>query len=35
MVTEIVTLHVPFRIVKRNGRKEMLLPSDTPKGAAP
>lgn len=23
-----VTLHVPFRIVKRGGRKEMLLPRD-------
>ncbi|MFZ9683956.1 MAG: hypothetical protein ACO3BE_01050 [Gemmobacter sp.] len=23
---DIVTLHVPFRVVKRNGRKEMQLP---------
>ena len=25
-ITEIVTLHVPFRFVKRGGRKEMQLP---------
>ena len=25
---EIVTLHVPFRVVKRGGRKEMQLPPD-------
>ena len=25
-IPEIVTLHVPFRIVKRGGRKEMQLP---------
>ena len=25
-VSEIVTLHVPFRVVKRGGRKEMQLP---------
>lgn len=25
-ITETVTLHVPFRIVKRGGRKEMQLP---------
>jgi hypothetical protein len=25
-ITEIVTLHVPFRVVKRGGRKEMQLP---------
>ena len=25
-IPETVTLHVPFRIVKRGGRKEMLLP---------
>lgn len=25
-VPETVTLHVPFRVVKRGGRKEMLLP---------
>ncbi len=33
-VPETVTLHVPFRIVKRGGRKEMVLPSNTPEGAA-
>ncbi|MDA0962029.1 MAG: hypothetical protein O2898_03815 [Proteobacteria bacterium] len=26
---ETVTLHVPFRLVKRGGRKEMQLPPDT------
>lgn len=26
---ETVTLHVPFRIVKRGGRKEMQLPEET------
>ncbi len=26
LIPETVTLHVPFRIVKRGGRKEMLLP---------
>ncbi|MEE4211929.1 MAG: hypothetical protein V2I43_22005 [Parvularcula sp.] len=30
-VPETVTLHVPFRVVKRGGRKEMRLPD----GAAP
>ena len=25
-IPETVTLHVPFRIVKRGGRKEMQLP---------
>ena len=25
-ITETVTIHVPFRIVKRGGRKEMVLP---------
>ena len=25
-IPETVTLHVPFRVVKRGGRKEMLLP---------
>ncbi len=30
-IPETVTLHVPFRIVKRGGRKEMQLPD----GAAP
>ena len=28
-VPETVTIHVPFRIVKRGGRKEMQRPSDT------
>jgi hypothetical protein len=27
--TDTVTLHVPFRIVKRGGRKQMLLPPET------
>lgn len=26
-----VTLHVPFRVVKRGGRKEMRLPDDVPR----
>ncbi|AOZ69357.1 hypothetical protein LPB142_08555 [Rhodobacter xanthinilyticus] len=26
-IPETVTIHVPFRIVKRGGRKEMLLPA--------
>ena len=25
-----MTLHVPFRIVKRGGRREMQMPTDTP-----
>jgi hypothetical protein len=29
-IPETVTLHVPFRIVKRGGRKEMVLPPDAP-----
>ncbi len=28
-IPEVVTLHVPFRIVKRGGRKEMQMPNDT------
>lgn len=28
-VPETVTIHVPFRIVKRGGRKEVLLPEGT------
>jgi len=28
-IPETVTVHVPFRIVKRGGRKEMILPDDT------
>lgn len=28
-IPETVTLHVPFRIVKRGGRKEMQVPADT------
>ncbi len=28
LTPDTVTLHVPFRIVKRGGRKEMLLPQD-------
>ncbi len=27
-VSETITVHVPFRIVKRGGRKEMVLPLD-------
>jgi hypothetical protein len=26
MIPETITLHVPFRVVKRGGRKEMVLP---------
>ena len=29
-IPDTVTLHVPFRIVKRGGRKEMHLPADAP-----
>jgi hypothetical protein len=29
-IPETVTIHVPFRITKRGGRKEMLLPADAP-----
>jgi hypothetical protein len=29
-IAETVTLHVPFRIVKRGGRKEMQLPDGAP-----
>jgi len=29
-IPETVTLHVPFRVVKRGGRKEMQLPADAP-----
>ncbi len=29
-IPETVTIHVPFRLLKRGGRKEMLLPSDAP-----
>jgi len=29
-IPETVTLHDPFRIVKRGGRKEMVLPPDAP-----
>lgn len=28
-IPEIVTLHVPFRVMKRGGRKEMQLPEGT------
>ena len=28
-IPETVTIHVPFRLVKRGGRKEMVLPADT------
>lgn len=33
-IPETVTLHVPFRVVKRGGRKVMVLPGNTPEGAA-
>jgi hypothetical protein len=29
-IPETITIHVPFRIVKRGGRKEMQLPPDAP-----
>lgn len=29
-IPETVTLHVPFRVVKRGGRKEMQLPAGSP-----
>jgi len=29
-IPDTVTLHVPFRFVKRGGRKEMQLPADAP-----
>lgn len=29
-IPETVTIHVPFRIIKRGGRKEILLPADAP-----
>jgi hypothetical protein len=29
-IPETVTIHVPFRIIKRGGRKEMLLPANAP-----
>jgi hypothetical protein len=32
-IPETLTLHVPFRVVKRGGRKEIVLPSNTPEGA--
>ena len=32
---ETVTIHVPFQLVKRGGRKEILLPSDAPTGRQP
>jgi len=32
-IPETITIHVPFHIVKRGGRKEMVLPSNTPDGA--
>ena len=30
IIPETVTIHVPFRIVKRGGRKEMILPPGAP-----
>jgi len=29
-IPETITIHVPFRLVKRGGRKEMVLPADSP-----
>ncbi|MCA0871449.1 hypothetical protein LCL97_11475 [Seohaeicola saemankumensis] len=29
-IPETITIHVPFRVVKRGGRKEMQLPEGTP-----
>lgn len=29
-IPETMTLHVPFRVVRRGGRKEMVLPADVP-----
>lgn len=29
-IPETITVRIPFRIVKRGGRKEMMLPIDTP-----
>ena len=29
-IPDTVTIHVPFRIIKRGGRKEMQLPADVP-----
>ena len=29
-IPETITIHVPFRIVKRGGRKEMILPPGAP-----
>lgn len=30
-IPDIVTLHVPFRLVKRGGRKEICIPADAPR----
>ena len=30
-----VTIHIPFRIAKRGGRKEIRLPAETPQHRAP
>ena len=29
-ISDAVTVHVPFRIVKRGGRKEMVFPANAP-----
>lgn len=34
-IPETVTIHVPFRIVKRGGRKEMQLPEGAPSQRSP
>lgn len=34
-VPEAVTIHVPFRVVKRGGRKEMVLPEGTAQARQP
>jgi len=33
-ISDIVTLHVPFRVVKSGGRKEMQLPEGAPSSRA-
>jgi hypothetical protein len=34
-IPDTVTLYVPFRIVKRGGRKEMQMPDDVARGRRP
>jgi hypothetical protein len=35
LMSETVTLHVPFRVVKRGGRKEMQMPDGVPQQRNP